>query len=428
MAEDFGKPVPPPRMRATPLGAALAFTFMNSVGAGVTFNGIFFITKYVFGYGLGWNSALGVLLGVTYIIGALTTGPAIRWLGQRFTIASPRALLLGLILICAGINALPVATWFLTPQQGRAGTQWAWWVFIGSYSLLCGGLWSIVASYVSGGREPAKLPGAIGRYNITWSLALVVSMGVVSAVPTALSGLGIESVDGNVLTLAVVAGIHLASTVLLLWFGTFPGEHPHTQHRSPPGYARLLTLHRGTMPVVYTIGYALNPFLPEMTRAAGFPLSWGPIVGGAWLASRVATFAIMNRWHGWLGSRLTATGGAWACILGFAMCVACTLLPAGLTAQVMAVVGLVVFGIGIATVYVGALYYAMEVGAAAVDEGGKHEALIGLGYTAGPLCGLGAVGLWSAGVIGVGVVNPVMLGLVALTAGVGMAWQVAKKH
>lgn len=412
----------------TPLAAAFAFTAMNSIATGVTFNGIFFITKTVFGYQLGWNSALGVLLGVTYIIGALTTGPAIRSLQRRFAWASPRAVLAGLMLLCAAINALPVAVWFLTPEAGRAGTQWAWWLFIAVYSLLCGGLWPIVESYVSGGREPAKLPGVIGRFNVTWSSSLVASMVVVAAVPEALMPLGLSFVDASVSTLGVMAGVHLLSMLLLVKFARFPAVHLHDAHASPAGYGALLTLHRSMMPVVYTIGYALSPFLPEMTRSAGFPESWGPVIGGIWLAARVATFTAMDRWHGWLGTRITATGGAWASLGGFALCVLCTVLPTGLAAQGVGVLGLVVFGVGIASVYVGALYYAMEVGAAAVDEGGKHEALIGLGYTIGPLCGLGAVGLWWAGAIGVAAVNPVMLGLVAAAAGGGMARQVVKRH
>src|SRR5690606_33164679 len=61
----------------------------------------------------------------------------------------------------------------------------------------------------------------------------------------------------------------------------------------------------------------------------------------------------------------------------------------------VACVGLALFGFGLGGVYTGALYYVMEVGASEVEAGGTHEALIGGGYTLGPLIGL--AGLWIAG-------------------------------
>jgi hypothetical protein len=67
------------------------------------------------------------------------------------------------------------------------------------------------------------------------------------------------------------------------------------------------------------------------------------------------------------------------------------------------VAGLSLAGIGIAVTYYGALYYAMAVGNADVDAGGKHEALIGVGYMVGPLCGLfgGLLTDGPGGVIGI---------------------------
>ena len=52
------------------------------------------------------------------------------------------------------------------------------------------------------------------------------------------------------------------------------------------------------------------------------------------------------------------------------------------------IIGLVLFGAGMGATYYVALYYAMSVGRAEIDAGGKHEAFIGMGYMAGPLVGL----------------------------------------
>ena len=50
--------------------------------------------------------------------------------------------------------------------------------------------------------------------------------------------------------------------------------------------------------------------------------------------------------------------------------------------------GLVAFGIGHGALYYASLYYGMSAGADAVESGGKHEAVIGAGYLAGPVLAL----------------------------------------
>ena len=65
----------------------------------------------------------------------------------------------------------------------------------------------------------------------------------------------------------------------------------------------------------------------------------------------------------------------------------------GALALTQMVVGLAVCGAGLGAIYAAAFYYVMEVGDAKVDAGGTHEALIGMGYCVGPICGLAAIGL-----------------------------------
>lgn len=413
----------------TPVAAALIFTFINSLATGVTFNGISFITRDVFGYGLGENCALGVLLGVTYVVGALSTGPAFRALTRRLSWWTPRTTLGVMMLLAAALNALPVTAWFLAAPDARPTLQWPLWVFIAFYSLLCGGLWPIVESYVTGGRSHEKLSGIVGRFNVLWSSALVLSMFAVALVPMGLALVPALSTlaqdDLKICTLGAMAAVHLASLVpLALGFAKEPGEHPHDEHESPESYPALLRLHRGLMPLGYTVSYALSPFLPVMTDKVGVKGAWAEIMSSLWLAARVAAFYTLDRWRGWIGTRFTATWGSLGVYGGFGLCVLATLIGTGPVGVVIACLGLAAFGVGLALIYVAALYYAMHVGGggqASVDEGGKHEALIGAGYTVGPLCGLGAVGLASAGLIGAGLVNPAMLGLVAIASAGGAA-------
>jgi MFS family permease len=64
-------------------------------------------------------------------------------------------------------------------------------------------------------------------------------------------------------------------------------------------------------------------------------------------------------------------------------------LPA---ARALVLAGLAITGLGVGMIYTAAFYYAMEVGDAEIDAGGKHEAFIGLGYLGGPVVGLIAYG------------------------------------
>jgi hypothetical protein len=75
--------------------------------------------------------------------------------------------------------------------------------------------------------------------------------------------------------------------------------------------------------------------------------------------------------------------------------------------------GLALLGTGQGMIYYAALYYGMAVEHAAVDSGGKHEAVIGLGYIFGPSLGLlgGALPIGGAAVTG-GVM--LMTGIVAV--------------
>src|SRR5262249_31489825 len=119
--------------RPSPVWATLAFTFVNSVATGVTFNGIPFINKSLFHYGLAASSALGVLLGVTYIFGAMFTGPFLRWAERTFPWCTPRTVLLLMMLLSAVLNAVPTVVWFLCPSsdpESRAhATQIGLWLF-----------------------------------------------------------------------------------------------------------------------------------------------------------------------------------------------------------------------------------------------------------------------------------------------------------
>jgi hypothetical protein len=122
--------------------------------------------------------------------------------------------------------------------------------------------------------------------------------------------------------------------------------------------------------------------LPHRLAAVGLAAGNDSAIAALWMIARFATLAIMWRvgsWHGRWGTLVLAgaalAGGTTLVLLGGG-------LP-------LLVIGLLAFGAGMGLTYYAALYYALAVGQAAVDAGGSFEALIGVGYCAGPLLGLG---------------------------------------
>ena len=96
------------------------------------------------------------------------------------------------------------------------------------------------------------------------------------------------------------------------------------------------------------------------------------------MLTRVGVMLLMWRagfWHGRWGTLLLGAGMMTG---GFALVV---LSPA----LFLMLLGFGVFGAGLGVVYYAALYYAMAVGRAQIDAGGRHESLIGVGYTIGPV-------------------------------------------
>jgi len=123
------------------------------------------------------------------------------------------------------------------------------------------------------------------------------------------------------------------------------------------------------------------------------PVQWATPLASAWTLSRVAMFWFMGQWGGWHGKKMTLV---WPLILLVMGVTIAMLAPS----WIMLAAGLVFFGLGMGAIYSSAFYYAMEVGSAGVDAGGKHEALIGCGYTAGPILGLTASAAAAQGVLG----------------------------
>lgn len=370
-----------------PLGLVLLLTFLGSVGTGAVTNGIYFITDSGLGYGRARNLQLGVVFGLTYVFAALLAGPSLRRLARRSPRVTTRGVVIAILSLMGLICQLPILAQRTQPEALAP----AIWVMVLVYAPASGVLWPIVERYLSGGRRGQALRTAIGRFNISWSAALVLAFWAMAPLLEhrpfwILSGLGVA---------------HLLMGALALKLSREPAAHAEDHDDpAPASYKSLLTLCRALLFASYLVLSALGPLQPILLGSIGVAVVAQPLLASVWLGTRVVAFALLERWHAWHGRASAPWIGLAATVLGFTLAVASPMLVAetsNAAAIALFVVGLVLVGGGIAMIYCAALYYALAVGSDGVDAGGKHEAVIGSGYTLGPTIGLIALAMASPG-------------------------------
>lgn len=398
----------PREIQPTALWAVQVMSFLCSIGTGLVMNGVYYLTEAAYGFTRVQNLWLALVMGATYIVGAKAAGPGIRAIRNAFPRMTSRGILMGLMVAMAAPLFLPLIVPTGRDADGVARNAWVIWAMVLIYSPMTGVLWPMMESFLSGGRSGSGLRAAIGNWNLVWSGALLAPFFASAALVERDPAVGF----------AGLGAVHVACAAFLLTFQREPAPHLEEAHEPhPPVYTQLLVVFRMLLPMGYFVFSAMNPVLPSLMASMGVGAAWRPIVAIAWLASRTATFAILGRWQGWHGTWGFPMAGAVALLAGFAMGVLSPLLGQGAAPVSVMVIGLVVFGAGMAMIYSGAIYYAMEVGKSEVDAGGTHEALIGVGYMGGPACGIVVSEALARGVIA----GRFEVSVLALVGAIGLA-------
>ncbi|MEL6498191.1 MAG: hypothetical protein AAGJ54_10665 [Planctomycetota bacterium] len=384
--------LPQPQHAPAQLWRVLAITFLLSVGTGSVTQGLYFIADATGQFDRPARFLLGVVMGAVYIPAALASGPVLRRVSAASAKTSPRAILAALVTL-GGFAAL------VPPGVASTGADAAWsiWLTAVVYSVSTGLMWPIVEWYLSGGRKYAALRSATGKFNVTWTGAIVICFWLLF--------LFLERAPLNVL--ALLALLHAAGLIIVLGLPESPAPPLDHHEPHPPVYDRMLAVARRLLPTSYLLMSALSPYLVGALNSLEIKLKWQPVIASIWLVSRVAAMITLERWHGWHQSWLTHITGAVLLILGFAGCI---LAPAADSLALM-LGSLAVFGAAMGIIYTAALYYALEVGGHSADAGGTHEALIGIGYTAGP-----TIGFASALAVASGIVPEHLFGSAIVTA------------
>src|SRR5512136_584037 len=173
----------------TYLTRLLVFTSIEEFATVLVHRGVYFYTREALGFGENENLLLALCMGAIYVIGALPSHRAAKWLGNR------RALL---VLIACQIATLAVV--YHQPRGQLLAVGFL--VFSGLNAMM----WPIVESYVSAGLAPQGASKAIGKFNIAWSIP--VALAVWAAGP-------IIKHMGAGLFLCAAGGMALAMTLVL---------------------------------------------------------------------------------------------------------------------------------------------------------------------------------------------------------------------
>ena len=343
----------------TTLRRLLLISFIESFATILVERAVYFFCKYELAFSDRENLWVALAFGAVYVVGAMASHAVARRAGER-------RLLLWMLAAQAAVHALMTV-------RPSAGLIFAGAVMLGG---LNGLKWPVIESYVSAGRPPADTARAIGRFNISWSFAVPLSL--------AAAGPIIDLWPNGIFLLAGL--LNCASIILSAPLTPRP-IHLAQDHPERPGLdelarcRRLLVSSRWTMLGSYSLMWVLAALMPEIFRTLGYAVSPATAMSSILDVCRACTFALLTVWAGWHGR-------AWPIALSMAT------LPAGFFLVLFGpglgavLAGEVLFGLAAGITYFAALYYAMVVKNASVQAGGGHEGLIGTGFALGPAAAL----------------------------------------
>jgi hypothetical protein len=137
-------------------------------------------------------------------------------------------------------------------------------------------------------------------------------------------------------------------------------------------------------PFACVAAFTLLAMIPELARRMGLGTTMAGLFCSIWFFARLAAFVMLWQWPGWHYRFRWLLGGYLLLILGFA-----TVLTADGLWWLGA--GQLAFGLAVGSLYYASLFYSMDVGEARAEQGGIHEAMMGVGNFVGP--GIGALSL-----------------------------------
>ncbi|MGH7953397.1 MAG: MFS transporter [Limisphaerales bacterium] len=340
---------------------------LNSFATVLYFNYLYFFMRDKFGFDNKLNLALAAFLGFVYALAAWQAGKFAQRCGY-FT-----ALKIGFAIMAVSL----AAGLFLNSAFGQIFAAAS--VTIG----MCF-IWPTLEALASDGETAAKLPRAIGLYNVVWATS--------AALASFIGGTLIEKFGFKILYLLPLGIVlfqlalafrlqkhatEMAREVLNKPQTTLPPEPHRPASPKAKAFLRMAWL---SNPFAYVAIQTLIAVIPGI--AAKFHLS--PMFTGflcyLWYFVRLGAFAALWRWTKWHYQFRWLAASFAILIASFAAILMSPNLAMLIVAQIF-------FGGATGLIYYSSLFYSMDAGDAKGEHGGIHEAAIGLGNCVGPAVG-----------------------------------------
>src|ERR1039457_1458829 len=346
-----------------------SLTALNTLATSYYLNYLFFFLRDHFGFGDRENLWVTALHGFVYVFSAWQCGKFAQRQGFH------TSLKLGFL----GLTLCMVTGALLNSAVGNLA------VLIG-YTIVLLFTWPALEALTSEKEPPDRVPHLVGIYNTTWSAAAAVAY---------FTGGKLYDLLGAGAVFWLPAAIFLGEFLLAIWLSqqavkvvmpeikaaeTKPHHPEAAAMRQPVSPQTFLKLAWLANPLAYVAVNTLFAVMPGLAQKLNLSPTKVGLFCSVWLFGRLAAFILWWRWTAWhYRFRWLATG--------FVLLIASFMLILLAPQLWIVVLAQIFFGFAAGLMYYSSLFYSMDVGEEKAENGGLHEAAIGIGICAGAAVG-----------------------------------------
>ena len=354
--------------RRSPLLAWYIAHWLASFMAALTSNAVYFFAGYELHEPAEIQLGMAAAGGLVYTIGALYGGRIVDRLGQR-RLGSYMALICIAVCVFGAVAVIHRSLWGV-------------FIFLLLLNFFTAPLWPAIESALTCVPGKLRLTKRITIYNINWSTTGFIAGGIVGSLALWLTWAGVF-VIGAVISLIVWLFIAVLSIpqsqIGIGHVEDSPQARAETQAiLASPKSKTLLHMAWLSNMLSYVAVNTVVAVLPTITISLGIKsYALATALASVWALTRIGGFLLTSFWTGW-HYRVH-----WM-MISFAALMLGTVALLLSQSVFMLILSEAIFGVAVAMLYSGSLYYAMHLSQGSGANAGIHESLIGIGTVLGP--------------------------------------------